>query len=220
MILLDMGRVDEGWALMEEVAAAAVGGELGPYTTGAAFCNVISACRGLADYRRASEWAEVAKRWCERESISGFPGVCRVHRAEVLRLLGSWSEAESELRTATEELTEFAPNHAGAGFHQLGEVRLRMGDVAEAEAAFRQAQELGTAAGGALLRAGRLDAAASMAASGRRVDAQPGAPARRRPRSAGARATPTSRGRPRPLDDIAAFGRPMPAPGGPTASRR
>ncbi|MGZ8600514.1 MAG: adenylate/guanylate cyclase domain-containing protein [Actinomycetota bacterium] len=165
LILLDMGRVDEGWSLMEEVAAAAVGGELGAYTTGAAFCNVISACRGLADYRRASEWADVAKRWCERESISGFPGVCRVHRAEVLRLLGSWSEAEAELRTATQELTEFAPNHAGMGFHQLGEVRLRMGDVAEAEAAFRQATELGTdpQPGRALLllRDGKPEAAAA-----------------------------------------------------------
>jgi class 3 adenylate cyclase len=165
MVLLDMGRVDEGWPLMEEVSAAAVGGELGAYTTGAVFCNVISACRDLADYRRASEWAEAATRWCERQSIAGFPGICRVHRAEVLRLLGSWAEADAELRKATDELVEFNPMHAGAGFHELGEVRLRMGDAAGAEDAFRQAQELGDdpQPGRALLllRQGKVEAAAA-----------------------------------------------------------
>jgi class 3 adenylate cyclase len=165
MVLLDMGRVDEGWPLMEEVCAAAVGGELGGYTTGAVFCNVISAGRDLADYRRASEWAEAATRWCERESISGFPGVCRVHRAEVMRLLGSWTEADAELRKATDELFEFSPMHAGAAFHELGEVRLRMGDSAGAEDAFRRASELGAdpQPGRALLllREGKLEAAAA-----------------------------------------------------------
>jgi class 3 adenylate cyclase len=165
MVLLDMGRIDEGWPLMEEVAAAAVGGELGAYTTGAAFCNVISSGRDLADYRRASEWAEAAKRWCDRQDINGFPGICRVHRAEVMRLLGSWDEADDELRRATTELFEFSPSHAGAAFHELGEVRLRMGDLAAAEEAFRQAQELGTdpQPGRAilLLRGGKVEAAAA-----------------------------------------------------------
>lgn len=165
MVLLDLGRVDEGWAMMEEVSAAAAGGELGGYTTGAVFCNTISVCRDLADYRRATEWAEAATRWCERQSINGFPGVCRVHRAEVMRLLGSWTEADSELRTATEELFEFSPMHAGAAFHELGEVRLRMGDVAGAEEAFRQAQEMGEdpQPGRALLllREGKVEAAAA-----------------------------------------------------------
>ncbi|HEX6330961.1 MAG TPA: adenylate/guanylate cyclase domain-containing protein [Actinomycetota bacterium] len=165
MILLDLGRVEEGWALMEEASAAAVGGELGAYTTGAVFCNVIASSRDLADYRRASEWADAAKRWCERQSITGFPGICRVHRGEVLRLLGSWAEADAELRKATDELFEFNPAHAGAGFHQLGEVRLRMGDAAGAEEAFRQAQELSEdpQPGRALLllREGNLEAAAA-----------------------------------------------------------
>jgi class 3 adenylate cyclase len=143
MVLVDLGRVEEGWALLEDVSAAAVGGELGAHTTGAVFCNVISTCRDLADYRRASEWAEAATRWCERQAINGFPGVCRVHRAEIMRLLGTWAEAETELRRACDELTEFSPIHAGAAFHELGEVRLRMGDLPGAEEAFRQAHEMG-----------------------------------------------------------------------------
>jgi class 3 adenylate cyclase len=143
MILVDMGRVEEGWLLMEAVSAAAVGGELGGYTTGGIFCNTISMCRDLADYGRATEWADAAKRWCERQAITGFPGVCRVHRAEVMRLVGAWTEAEREVRQACDELREFSPLHAGAAFHELGEVRLRVGDFSGAEEAFAQAHEMG-----------------------------------------------------------------------------
>ena len=165
MVLIDLGRVEEGWMLMEDVSASAIGGELGGYTTGGVFCNVISTCRDLADYRRATEWADAAKRWCERQSINGFPGVCRVHRAEVMRLVGSWTEADAELRTACDELFTFSPVHAGAAFHELGEVRLRMGDLAAAEAAFRQADEMGEdpqpGRSLLLLREGKPDAAAA-----------------------------------------------------------
>ena len=122
------GRLEESWPLMEGAAAAAVGGELGPHTTGAVFCNVMAACRESADYRRGSEWADVAKRWCERQEISGFPGICRVHRAEFMRLTGAWADAEAEVRLACSELRDFHPAVAAAAFHELGEVRLRMGD--------------------------------------------------------------------------------------------
>ncbi|HJS26691.1 MAG TPA: hypothetical protein VJ913_06165 [Actinomycetota bacterium] len=164
MIQIDRGQVEEGWAPLEEVSAAAVGGELGAYTTGAVFCNVISVCRDLADYRRATEWADAATRWCERQAIRGFPGVCRVHRAEVMRLVGSWAEAEAELEQACDELFTFSTVHASAAFQELGEVRLRMGDLDAAEEAFRQADDLGRdpQPGRSLLlmRRGKLGAAA------------------------------------------------------------
>jgi class 3 adenylate cyclase len=165
MIRVDRGEVDEGWKLMQEVSAAAVGGELGPYTTGAVFCNVISMCRDLADYARASEWGDAAKRWCERQAITGFPGVCRVHRAEVMRLVGSWAEAETEVRRACDELVDFHPAIAGEAFHELGELRLRMGDLTGADDAFIRSRELGQdpQPGQALLllAGGKADAAAA-----------------------------------------------------------
>jgi class 3 adenylate cyclase len=159
------GRLGEAWPLLEGAAAAAVGGELGAHTTGSVFCNVMAACRESADYRRGTEWAEVAKRWCERQDISGFPGICRVHRAEFMRLTGAWAEAEAEVRRACEELRDFHPGIAGAAFHELGEVRLRMGDFAGATEAFEQARALGEEAqpGRAmlLLAQGNPDAAAA-----------------------------------------------------------
>lgn len=164
-VLGTSGKLEEAFGLMEGAAGVAVGGELGPFTTGAVFCAVMSVCRETADYRRGSEWADVSKRWCERQDIAGFPGICRVHRAEFMRLTGAWADAASEAQRASEELQHFHPAAAGSAFHELGEVRLRLGDLEGAEEAFRQARELRTEPqpGTALLLVarGRTDAAAA-----------------------------------------------------------
>jgi class 3 adenylate cyclase len=141
--LVRQGDAETGLALIEEATVAAVSGELSPYVTGIVYCGVISASRDVADLARAGNWTEAAKSWCERQAISGFPGVCRVNRAEVMRLRGSWPEAEEEIRTAVAELDEFAPSVAATAFYELGELQLRMGDFEAAEEAFRQAHGLG-----------------------------------------------------------------------------
>jgi class 3 adenylate cyclase len=163
--LVAKGEVKEGLALLDEATVAAVSGEIGPYASGIIYCVAISATSHLADYQRASEWTEASRRWCERQSISGFPGVCRVHRAEIMRLRGSWAEAESDARRAITELQNFQLEFAAEGFYEIGEIRLRMGDLDEAREAFRQAHELGhdPQPGLALLQLaeGKLDAAMS-----------------------------------------------------------
>ncbi|HEX2025357.1 MAG TPA: adenylate/guanylate cyclase domain-containing protein [Actinomycetota bacterium] len=142
--LVGMGRVEDGLALVDEATVAAVSGELSPIATGIVYCNTIVTCAELADYRRAGEWTDAARRWCERQAINGFPGICRVHRAEIIRLRGAWAEAEREARQACTELQEFGlPMFAADGFYEVGEIRLRAGDLDEAEEAFRQAHELG-----------------------------------------------------------------------------
>ena len=164
MFLIDEGRVDAGWPSMEEVATAAAGGELGMFTTGAVFSNVTAMCRDLGDYRRAGEWADAAMRWCEKQGNTGFVGIFRLQRGEILRVLGKLSEAESETSRASAELASFSPVHAAAAQHELGEVRLRRGDLDAAEDAFRQAHGLGEdpQPGHALLRLtqGDVEAAA------------------------------------------------------------
>ena len=141
--LVMRGDVAEGMALIDEATAPAVAGELGPYTTGVIYCNTITACKELADYRRAGDWTEAAKRWCERQAIAGFPGMCRVYRASIMLTRGAWSDAEVEARRACEELKEFNLSYAAEAFYELGEIRFRAGDLAAAEAAFRQAHGLG-----------------------------------------------------------------------------
>ena len=142
-VLVAKGLVEEGLTLVDEATVAAVSGELNPLASGIIYCLAITTTTQLADYGRAAQWTEAAKRWCERQSISGFPGICRVHRAEITRLRGSWAEAEQELRGALEELQSFNLEFVAEGFNEIGEIRLRMGDLVEAEEAFRQAHELG-----------------------------------------------------------------------------
>ena len=141
--LVAKGEVAEGMALIDEATVAAVSGELSPYNTGVIYCNTITACKELADYRRAGDWSEAAKGWCERQAISGFPGMCRVYRASIMLVRGAWSDAELEARRACDELLEFNVSYAAEAFYELGEVRLRRGDLASAQEAFEQAHELG-----------------------------------------------------------------------------
>lgn len=143
MALVAKGSVKEGLQYLDESTVAAVSGELGPLASGAIYCMAITSTSKLGEYRRAGEWTEAARRWCERQSISGFPGVCRVHRAQILHLRGEWDEAEVAVRLALAELKDFNLATAGEGFYELGEIRFRMGDLEGAEEAFRQAEELG-----------------------------------------------------------------------------
>jgi len=163
-ILIAAGRVAEGMELLEEAMVAAVSGDVSPYPTAVVYCNATVACGDLTDYRRASEFAEVAKRWCDRQEITGFPGMCRVRRVEIMRLRGAWAEAEAEARKACAELQDFCLDYAGEGFYQIGEIRLRVGDLDGAEKAFTQAHGMGRdpQPGLSLLRhaQGRTDAAA------------------------------------------------------------
>ncbi|HJT64489.1 MAG TPA: LuxR family transcriptional regulator [Candidatus Limnocylindria bacterium] len=165
-VLVQLGRVEEGMALLEEAMVAAIGDELSPRAAAIVYCNATIACEDVADYRRAADFSEAAKRWCERQQIAGFPGMCRVRRAEITRMSGAWQEAESEARLACDELRDFAVGYAGEGFYQIGEVRLRLGDYSAAEQAFAEAHEHGRdpEPGLAMLRLaqGRTDAARSL----------------------------------------------------------
>jgi class 3 adenylate cyclase len=143
-LLIAGGRNNDGFHLLEEATIAAVNGELNPYMTGVAYCCMIACCRDIADYRRASEWTEATTQWCERQSINGFPGICRIHRAEIVALHGALDRAEQELRQATKELAAWdATSPLGDGFYALGEIRFRLGDFKGAEDALRQAHALG-----------------------------------------------------------------------------
>ncbi len=168
MFLVDEGRLTEGYQLMEEVAAAAAGGELGGYTTGAVFTNMMSLSRDVASYRRGIEWSDAAHRWLERQRIEGFPGIFRIYRSELLRMLGNLEEAQSEASRACEEVGKVSMVHSGVAQHELGEVRLRLGDLEGAGEAFGRAQELGEdpQPGLALLRLAQGDATAALASIG------------------------------------------------------
>ena len=71
-----------------------------------------------------------ANRFCDKLDVSGFPGACRIHRAEVLRLRGDWSAAEAQAMAACEELHDFDRSITAFGHYEIGEIRRRRGDFA------------------------------------------------------------------------------------------
>jgi class 3 adenylate cyclase len=142
--LIRMGQWREGLAMIDEATATAMSGELDLRAASDVYCITIDACRSLTDYQRAWEWTQEADRWMRRYSVGGYAGVCRVHRAELKRLHGSWPEAEQEARNACEELERFRMlDGVGFAHYEVGEVRLHMGDLDGAEEAFSRAYEYG-----------------------------------------------------------------------------
>jgi ATP/maltotriose-dependent transcriptional regulator MalT len=165
-ILIVIGRIHEGLALYDQAMLSATEGRLGPLVSGKIYCSFISACEELGELRRAAEWTEVGSSWAASHPFSVFPGLCRVHRAEVLQLRGDWSQAEQEARRACSELEGVNLLNTALGFREVGEVRRRLGDLEGADTAFRQAAELGLGPGSgvALLRLaqGKVAAAQTM----------------------------------------------------------
>jgi tetratricopeptide (TPR) repeat protein len=137
---------DIGLPMVQEATQGAVAGELGPLATGMIYCMMIAVNAQLADWQSAGKWSEAATSWCNRQAINGFPGICRVHRAEIMRLRGAFSEAEEEARVATSELASFNLEFTAMAFRELGEIRVKMGDLDAAEEALRQAEEMGVPA--------------------------------------------------------------------------
>lgn len=143
-ILAHHGRWAEGMAALDEASATAAAGQLDLRAACDVYCQTIAACSDLGDYRRAADWIDEADRWMHRRAINGYRGTCRVHRAELKRLEGAWEEAESEARLACDELTSWRLlDGVGPANYEIGEVRLGMGDLDGAEAAFATAHEYG-----------------------------------------------------------------------------
>jgi class 3 adenylate cyclase len=161
--LIHLGRVEEGLAMIDEATVAAVAGEIEPQTAGGVCCSTIEACAALGDWRRVAQWTEAQDRWCRREQINGFPGMCRIFRAEVKRQQGSWLEAEAEARRAADELPGWIPAAVGLALYEIALIKLRRGDLPAAEAALSEAHAHGRDPEPALsllrLAQGRTDAA-------------------------------------------------------------
>jgi class 3 adenylate cyclase len=142
--LISSGEWMDGLALIDEATAVALAGGAGLRSASDVYCVTIAACRSFGDFRRASEWTERADRWLSQHSLGGYSGVCRIHRAELKRLHGDWNEAETDALDACAELERYQMfDGVGRASYEVGEVRLNMGDLDGAEAAFNKSYEFG-----------------------------------------------------------------------------
>jgi DNA-binding CsgD family transcriptional regulator len=143
-VLVRQGQVTEGVALLDVAMVAAVTDQLPPAWAGDIYCHLMFACAEIADLRRAGEWTEVTARWCERMPGAGpFMGICRVHRAALLQVRGSWDAAERELALVRSDGGSFEVSVTAEAHYQHGELRRLRGDLAGAERAYRTAHQLG-----------------------------------------------------------------------------
>ena len=101
----------------------------------------LSRSRGAFD--RAQQWIDCADRWVERQGVQYFPGMCRMHRSEVLRIRGRLDDAEREVTQAVRMLEGSLPLLSMIALAELGEVRRRRGDHDAALEAFGRAVQLG-----------------------------------------------------------------------------
>jgi DNA-binding CsgD family transcriptional regulator len=170
------GNAVEAVALFDEVMVAVTVGEASPIGIGFLYCAIIDACQQIFDVERAREWTAALSRMCAAQpDLVPFRGQCLVHRAEIMRFSGAWSQAIKEAEGACAALirtpssgAETAPEPifiypVGAAFYELGEIHRMRGELEEAEEAYRQASRSGQSPepGLALLRMaqGRLNVA-------------------------------------------------------------
>jgi DNA-binding CsgD family transcriptional regulator len=165
--LFRQGRVEEGLGLVDEAMVAATAGELSPIVTGLVYCSVIAGCQELFELRRAREWTVALTAWCrEQPDMVAHTGQCLVHRAEIMQLHGSWQDALQEAQRAGERFAQRQSQVLAAhALYRQGEVHRLRGELADAEAAYREASRGGwdPQPGLALLRLaqGNADAAAA-----------------------------------------------------------
>ena len=143
--LVRLGRVAQGLGLLDEVMVSVTAGELSPIVTGLMYCSVIDGCQEAHALRRAREWTTALSQWCEQQpEMISFTGRCLVHRAEIMQLHGSWTDALAEAVRAGERFAQGPnPGAAGEALYRQGEVQRVRGELVAAEDAYRGASRFG-----------------------------------------------------------------------------
>ena len=132
--LVEMGRVDEGTALLDEAMVAALAGESeSPDTVMYTSCKTVVACSRAAEVQRATRWIRAADEFNRRYGSPHVYILCRLHYGSVLLATGRWDEAEREFRAALEGMPRTAePRLHAEVLARLAELRLAQGRVEEA----------------------------------------------------------------------------------------
>ncbi len=169
--LVELGDRDSGVALMDQAMVAVQSDALSPQAAGLVTCGAIVTCQRLLEVTRAQEWVFALSTWCDAHSdLVPYRGQCLVHRAEVLRMRGSWPEATAAAEAACTWLD--GTPAVGDAWYERGELHRLRGEPEDAEAAYRRASLAGRdpQPGLAFLRLERGDLAAATGSIRRLAD--------------------------------------------------
>jgi DNA-binding CsgD family transcriptional regulator len=143
-VLILQGDVGRGLARLDELMLAVSAQALSPIVTGLMYCAVIQACQEVCAASRAREWTLALSSWCEQQpEMVAFTAACLMHRAEILRLGGEWSEALAEAQRASRRDPQRDARSTATAFYEIAEIHRLRGDYAEAEDAYRDASRYG-----------------------------------------------------------------------------
>jgi DNA-binding CsgD family transcriptional regulator len=144
-IMIYLGRVPEGLAVLDEAMVGISAGEVSPIIAGMVYCSMIEACQEVSDFSRAASWTSALTRWCETQpGLVPYTGQCSLHRGQIMRLHGAYDEALAEFALAQRRYElEGTTAPAAMALTEQGDVLRIRGRLDEAEASYRQAAELG-----------------------------------------------------------------------------
>jgi DNA-binding CsgD family transcriptional regulator/tetratricopeptide (TPR) repeat protein len=154
--LIKGGRLEEGFSRLDEAMVPVVERVTSPRATSMMYCSAIATCHEAREFGRASEWTHALGTWLDSLPRLGgaYFGNCRIYRAHLMCLRGSWREALDEVAFVCDDLSgNYGQLVAGHAHYQLAEIHRLLGNP-EAEASYRRAAELGgpTQPGLSLLR--------------------------------------------------------------------
>jgi DNA-binding CsgD family transcriptional regulator len=142
--LIYMGEVVAGVTLLDEAMVSVGAREVSPIAVGDSYCTVIEGVYEVFDMRRTHEWTAALSRWCDAQpDLVMYRGHCLVHRAEVMQFRGEWSTALDETKRAADRLHDPGLRMMGAAVYLRAELHRLRGEFADAEAAYREANEHG-----------------------------------------------------------------------------
>lgn len=172
-ILLYLGRVQEGLALLDEAMVGVAAGEVSTIFAGNVYCTMIEGCQEISDFDRAARWTSALTAWCDEQSgLVAFTGQCAVHRGQIMRAQGAFDEALTELDLAVRRYEHARTmDAAGLAMTERGDVLRMRGDFDAAGEAYERASAFGyePQPGLALLWLAQGRTAAAVAATRRKL---------------------------------------------------
>ncbi len=130
---VETGRLEDGFALLDEALAGALGGEGTRLdTVFITSCTMIGCCSKAAQLQRATQWIRVGDDFAQRHGSPHIYTVCRVHYARILFATGDWAGAEAQLGDAIQTARAADPALFAEALATLSELRLAQGRIEEA----------------------------------------------------------------------------------------
>lgn len=144
MGLIRAGRINAGFAALDEAMLPVVAGRVDPLWAGDIYCTVIHTCEELGELGRMRAWTQALEQWATPISdLFIYFTVTRVHQLQLLSAQGEWDRVEAEMGRHSKRLVGVHRWLPGSGLAEIGDIRRLRGDFDGAEEAYAQARAHG-----------------------------------------------------------------------------